>query len=621
MFTPEPLRMSPPPAVKPARTVVDQAREALDTIVFVVALVLMLKLFVVEAFVIPTGSMAETLFGYQKQVHCPHCDYVYPVNASYEVEPPDGGPARPVLAGTCPNCRQRYQPKPADLKRPADGDRVLVHKALYSVTGGPERGDVVVFKYPVYPQIKHTAQNYIKRLWGLGGETVAIYRGDLYLHNGLTYPTDAVGPDGRPTYLRPPGGDPTALWEGPNATQYPGSWPRFEGTGNDYTYHNAEAAVAAFDAARAEGFSAPAGFGIVRKSDATALAMRRIVYDNDHQSKTLVAKGVPPRWTAGTGWTPDASESPRVFTHAGDTQDWLRYAHRVTGPPTEVRDGSGNPVLGPTNRVLVVDDTVRVEGGYTDGLFPPGPVTNFLGYNTTEELDQDLFRMTGQRQAAAQRTGNGDFWVPDLMLECEATISSPADAVTLDLAKSGRRMRATFAGGTVALTCNGQAVASAPTRLTQAGRYDLRFAFIDGRLRVAVNGSALAFGPEVDLPPWAPAGAGAALGSIVGAAAAPATDGLHAPSDLSPAAIGAAGAVTISHVKLWADTYFTPSNNPTDRADPVDTYYVQPGHYLCLGDNSGQSSDGRVWGLVPDRLLLGKAQFVFWPPRRVGFIK
>ena len=55
------------------------------------------------------------------------------------------------------------------------------------------------------------------------------------------------------------------------------------------------------------------------------------------------------------------------------------------------------------------------------------------------------------------------------------------------------------------------------------------------------------------------------------------------------------------------------------------TFYVQPGHYLCLGDNSAQSSDSRKWGAVPERLMLGKAVFVFWPayppPSRIGFIK
>src|ERR1700730_6652508 len=64
----------------------DVVREIFETVVFVVVLVLMLKTFVAEAFVIPTGSMAETLYGYQKVVTCDECGYVFPVNCSSEVD-------------------------------------------------------------------------------------------------------------------------------------------------------------------------------------------------------------------------------------------------------------------------------------------------------------------------------------------------------------------------------------------------------------------------------------------------------------------------------------------------------------------------------------------------------
>src|SRR3989442_14924752 len=55
----------------------DTWREVIETIVFVVVLVLLLKSFTAEAFVIPTGSMAETLWGYQKLVTCPQCTYEF----------------------------------------------------------------------------------------------------------------------------------------------------------------------------------------------------------------------------------------------------------------------------------------------------------------------------------------------------------------------------------------------------------------------------------------------------------------------------------------------------------------------------------------------------------------
>src|SRR5215210_8209808 len=89
----------------------DAAREVVETIVFVVVLVLLLKLFVTEAFVIPTGSMAETLYGYQKVVTCPKCGHEFPVNSHDEEEGAvgdvPGGPRRAVdmIGFTCPNCR------------------------------------------------------------------------------------------------------------------------------------------------------------------------------------------------------------------------------------------------------------------------------------------------------------------------------------------------------------------------------------------------------------------------------------------------------------------------------------------------------------------------------------
>ncbi len=113
---------------------------------------------------------------------------------------------------------------------------------------------------------------------------------------------------------------------------------------------------------------------------------------------------------------------------------------------------------------------------------------------------------------------------------------------------------------------------------------------------------------------------------------------LHHPvaaNDLVPARIGGVkGGFQVSHLQLWRDSYYTTSTEvPVPPASleqkngpaiPLLTIYVQKGHYLALGDNSSQSSDSRYWGLVPERLLLGRAlavYFPFWPfsnPTRFG---
>jgi signal peptidase I len=40
-------------------------------------------------------------------------------------------------------------------------------------------------------------------------------------------------------------------------------------------------------------------------------------------------------------------------------------------------------------------------------------------------------------------------------------------------------------------------------------------------------------------------------------------------------------------------------------------------NYLMLGDNRGNSQDGRYWGLLPQDRFIGKAVFLFWPFTRV----
>ena len=80
----------------------DGGREVIETIVFVVVLVLLLKTFLAEAFVIPTGSMATTLLGYHQDVTCEMCGYRFLVNASAETE---DNFRQFVTKGYCPNCR------------------------------------------------------------------------------------------------------------------------------------------------------------------------------------------------------------------------------------------------------------------------------------------------------------------------------------------------------------------------------------------------------------------------------------------------------------------------------------------------------------------------------------
>ncbi|MFO0865508.1 MAG: hypothetical protein U0744_12810 [Gemmataceae bacterium] len=93
-----------PPEKKPEGDFRDSVREILETVVFVVVLVLLLKTFLAEAFVIPTGSMAVTLLGYHKEVPCEQCGRPCLVNFSQEVDPQIPGEPEVVFGFVCENC-------------------------------------------------------------------------------------------------------------------------------------------------------------------------------------------------------------------------------------------------------------------------------------------------------------------------------------------------------------------------------------------------------------------------------------------------------------------------------------------------------------------------------------
>ncbi|MEI8012554.1 MAG: signal peptidase I [Candidatus Omnitrophota bacterium] len=61
--------------------------------------------------------------------------------------------------------------------------------------------------------------------------------------------------------------------------------------------------------------------------------------------------------------------------------------------------------------------------------------------------------------------------------------------------------------------------------------------------------------------------------------------------------------------------------NYGDYAMPGKKITVPMGQYFVMGDNSASSHDSRYWGFVPAELVVGKAEFIFWPLNRIKLIR
>jgi signal peptidase I len=149
--------------------------ETSNSLISVLFIVLVIRSFIVEPFTIPSGSMLPTL-----KVH----DFILVNKFSY------------------------------GLRLPVTNTKIIP-------LGEPERGDVMVFKYP-----EDTGQNFIKRVVGLPGDRIAVRDNVLYV-NGEAVPRELVGRERnsqvwRREYVETLGEQPHLIWQEGRVNPYSG---------------------------------------------------------------------------------------------------------------------------------------------------------------------------------------------------------------------------------------------------------------------------------------------------------------------------------------------------------------------------------------------------------------
>jgi signal peptidase I len=529
-------------AAQGGKTTKESTQDLIISVVIAFALAFVFRGFVVEAFVIPTGSMAPTLMGAHERFRGKETGYTWAVG------PWDWDPRSP----------QSYYPRQGTAQRPVrvhdpmsgqvdsrvgmprlSGDRILVLKYLYSVLG-PERFDVVVFKFkePVQSEV-----NYIKRLTGLPGEEIAIVDGDVFFRKHEDKPVASGDPDNR--------------------------W-------------------------------AEAGWQVARKPVHVQAAMWQKVFDSDFAPRSSTTAGKV-RTTPWTSQQPGWNLGGQVYEYAG------RGATELVWDSTLLRFD---------DRTIDFKDTWAIDDRYP---YDETPVPyKPLGHPGTRYPVSDL-----RMGAGIEPTGPG--------LVARATMVARGHLFQMELTEQAAVLRMRPQGSDAPW----HEVGRAEVHALSPGRVaNVRFVHADQTLEAWVDGTRVARHAYE----WSPAERIAfATGKSVaelreaekpGALSIYGDPTIYASARISWSFDGAG--VKLHRVSLDRDIFYQPAGpmGSTARGSrPEAPMVLNDDQFFVCGDNSPQSLDARLWnapepfvreidpteGVVPRKLMLGKAFFVYFP--------
>lgn len=532
-----------------ASTEPTQVKETLISIIIAFVLAFVFRAFVIEAFIIPTGSMAPTLMGAHERITSPNSGYTWPVGPWFGTRDNpsavQGSIGRPMIL---------HDPMTGEEilragERRQTGDRILVFKYLRWIYD-PKRFDVVVFKAP---QERNAAQNYIKRLTGLPGEEIALVDGDVFVRE----PAPGEKPRDGETWLLP-------------------------------------------------------GWKVQRKSETVQRAVWQPVFGSDYEP-LMAPPGYRSPWIGGPGDAGWKIAGQRSYTHTAGA--------------------NGKATL--------------------DWDFARAPIRDFYPYNETWG---DPIKMGAPEQASRQDTV---FAVSDLRMSAGIEAQGAATNASAVLRTRGHEFRADINGRDVTLQMgalgarqpNGAEAPPAawttldkgtlPHALEPRRIVNLEFWHVDQALWLFADGKLVAHGTY----DWtlteriSRALSRVNLANLIEADRRSRANTLALTENYPQASLArwefSSGNVTLHHVAMDRDIHYQSArpgrmsvNERPRGAHPLNPMILGPDQFFVCGDNSPSSLDARLWdapdpwvardidakeGIVPRKLMIGRAFFVYFP--------